>query len=440
MVALLLPIDYLEALLLNQGRVSYTSVIPMADIAVTLDGQLIETGKYSLNNFPVGDHTLIFSHPAYEERVYELSIDSGDIVKLDATLTPKPLTVIALIIDVLLFLLGIVLVPVSVVYVYRRWREKGRDIDMPKIIIPEFQPPKDIRSYLAGALIDEKVDMRDITSAIIDLAYRGHILIEEKDKGSNYKLTKRESGDALNPFEVELLDAVFGSKTIVETKNIGPTFVIKYPKLVKNVYQELVEKGYFTTDPNTTRNKYIGSGVGILSLAIIVFVGLLIAGLFIIGVPGPLTIALALFVLGISLLIASTHMPAKTKEGSMVLAHLLGFKMYMYTAERFRLQDLKPEDFERYLSYAVAFQVEKPWAEKVKDIYKGNPEWYVGSGNMYDAMFLTSITNSFSTAMVSKVYSYSSSSGSRGGGWSGGGGSFGGFSGGGGGGGSSGAF
>jgi uncharacterized membrane protein YgcG len=89
---------------------------------------------------------------------------------------------------------------------------------------------------------------------------------------------------------------------------------------------------------------------------------------------------------------------------------------------------------------AVAFQVEKPWAEKVKDIYKGNPEWYVGRGNMYDAMFLTSITNSFSTAMVSKVYSYSSSSGSRGGGWSGGGGSFGGFSGGGGGGGSSGAF
>ncbi len=426
--------------IIQPARLSYTNVLPMTGLNIALDGTAIETGKYRLNNFPVGDHTLVFSYPGYEDKTFNLEVESGAEITLDATLTPTPFMWLLIFIDIALFIVGIVLIPLSVIYVYKKWQSKGKDVDMPKTIIPEFVPPKDVPPYTAGSLIDETVDMRDVTATIIDLAYRGHLTIVEKKKGKNYELIKKETTDTRNAFEEELFSALFGGKESVETEDLGPTFASKYPKLVKTIYDELVEKGYYTDSPDKVRQKYAGMGIGLVVLSFALGIGLLMFGLMFLGVPGPLTLAVALFTLGVAYTVASKHMPAKTSSGSKVLAHLLGFKMFMYTAERFRLKDLKPEDFEKYLSYAVAFKVEESWAEKFKDIYKGNPEWYQGSSTMYDTFLITSLTNSFSTAMTTKVYSYVASGGSSGGGWSGGGGSFGGFSGGGGGGGSSGAF
>jgi len=132
-------------------------------------------------------------------------------------------------------------------------------------------------------------------------------------------------------------------------------------------------------------------------------------------------------------------MPAKTEVGSQVLAKVLGFKMYLHTAERYRLQNLGPDEFEKYLSYAIVFGIEDEWAKKFEGLYEKAPEWFEGSNmnGIYNAYFISSLARSFTTTTVSSFNLPQSASGS---GWSGGGGSFGGFSGGGGGGGSSGGW
>ena len=139
-------------------------------------------------------------------------------------------------------------------------------------------------------------------------------------------------------------------------------------------------------------------------------------------------------------MIVANHMPAKSEHGLRTYEKIQGFRMYMYTAERFRVQDLTPETFEKYLSYAICFQIETKWAERFKDIYKTAPEWFETENmNTFSTIYFINSLNTFHTvAATSLTTSYSSSSSGGGSGWSGGGGFSGGFSGGGGGGGGSG--
>jgi uncharacterized membrane protein YgcG len=144
-------------------------------------------------------------------------------------------------------------------------------------------------------------------------------------------------------------------------------------------------------------------------------------------------------------MIISPFMPARTTHGSKVYEQLLGFRMYMDVAERFRVQDLTPETFEKYLSYAMIFEIEKKWGERFKDICKASPEWFESSSDTWTTLYMINSLNAFQTTTASALSSVPQANGSStsgrgfgGGGWSGGGGFSGGFSGGGGGGGSTG--
>ncbi|WP_116653058.1 DUF2207 domain-containing protein [Pelagibacterium sediminicola] len=138
-------------------------------------------------------------------------------------------------------------------------------------------------------------------------------------------------------------------------------------------------------------------------------------------------------------------MRAPTVHGRKVMDEIDGFKMYLETAEKERLnfQD-EPEmtvtRFERILPYAMALGVEKPWSERfqadlarnaVKDARTGYaPHWYRGS-SFSPATFsksMAGIATGLSSAMIAAQPAKASSSGFSGGGG-------GGFSGGGGGGG-----
>ena len=59
------------------------------------------------------------------------------------------------------------------------WWYKGRDPDPGRSVAPMYEPPPGMSPAEAGALIDDKIHPRDITSTIVDLAVRGYIKIEE---------------------------------------------------------------------------------------------------------------------------------------------------------------------------------------------------------------------------------------------------------------------
>ena len=125
---------------------------------------------------------------------------------------------------------------------------------------------------------------------------------------------------------------------------------------------------------------------------------------------------------------------APTLLGRKVLDKIEGFKMYLSTAEKDRLNYLTPvektpELFEKYLPFAFALNVEQKWSEQFSDVlakaaieHNYSPAWYSGAGwNSFDTSgFTSSFSSSFSGAISSSASAPGSSSGS--GGSSGGGG------------------
>ena len=122
--------------------------------------------------------------------------------------------------------------------------------------------------------------------------------------------------------------------------------------------------------------------------------------------------------------------PRLSREGQIFKEEWLGFKLYLETAEKYRLQNLTPETFERYLPYAIIFGAEKKWGRAFSGIAIEPPRWYGGTSGVNGAMgagfsaasFTSSFGASFSSAFSSAGGGASSGGGSAGGGGGGGGG------------------
>lgn len=427
----------------EHGTLNFSQTFPFKSPDITVDDTVLSSVSGPLKGLPTGSYEIEFSLSGYEPQTLEVDVRDGEVVEYTYSLSPKPLTVIIIAISLLLNCVGLVLVPFGVFWVYRSWSQKGRDEHMPKTIIPIYQPPAGARPYLLGSIKDERVDREDITSSIIDLAFRGYIKIKELKKGSNYLLTKTDkSKEDLDDIESYLMDSIFGNGKEKETKNLKNKFYTKYQLLVKKVARKMVSDGLFKRLPETVRGEYYAWGIFFLSVGTILTVFSIVLFLEWIGFFGPIALGLAMVSTGIAYLFAAPHMPAKTAKGSKLFAETLGFKMYMDFTERYRVQNLEPEEFEKYLSYAVAFGIEKQWAKKFADIYKGQPDWYESDRiDAWDVYLISSFTRDFATNLNSVVYTpVQTNSGATGSGWSGGGSFGGGFSGGGGGGGFSGGF
>jgi uncharacterized membrane protein len=146
-------------------------------------------------------------------------------------------------------------------------------------------------------------------------------------------------------------------------------------------------------------------------------------------------------------------MPAPTNEGRKLMDQIDGFKMYVETAEKDRLNliDEPPMTvtrFESVLPFAIALGIEKPWShyfesELARNAVSGvsgshgySPAWYSGSdfSSRSFSSGLSAMAAGMSAAMIAAQPASSSSSGFSSGGGGGGGGSGGGGGGGGGGG------
>ncbi|MFO0704995.1 MAG: DUF2207 domain-containing protein [Candidatus Andersenbacteria bacterium] len=325
------------------------------------------------------------------------------------------------------------LMPVWVaIILYFRWRKTGRDPKGRGTIIAEYDPPEDLTPGVVGTLFDEEADLKDLSATIIDLAVRGYLVIQELGQSKylkNYKFILKKSNyssdSTLLPYEKQLLDKLFDGKE----ENTLDTLRYKFYQYVKPIqdkmYEEVMRREYFDESPDKRRAKYSG-WAGILS--VIGFFGFFWYGL---GVP--------IFITGIVVGIFGRAAPRRTQKGVLANEHAKGFKLYLYTAERYVVKKMTPETFERFLPYAMVFGVERQWAQKFVRIYDQQPDWYRGvtPGQTFTAFALTDALRGLSTATTSTLVSRPGSSGHGGGFSSGSSGFSGGFSGGGGGGGGS---
>ncbi len=292
------------------------------------------------------------------------------------------------------------------IYIPVKWWLSGRDprsqdvrvwYDAPKAKDRPLTPAE------TGSLIDETVDMKDIFGTLIQLAQKGFFQIVEDKKGEFTFVKKKEwKGEkALMHFEKELLNGLFKSSDECRIK--GKDVSSEMQTVTESLYKQMVADGFFKTDPQATRNKYFAlGGVALFT--------------------GNIFLALVAFIF-------AKFMPSKTEVGAQQASIGKSLKTFLTSQERqLAFQADKQVMFEKLLPYAVAFGVEKIWANRFKDFALTQPEWYVGQNHStFNAMYFSSrLHSSVSTFSYSATPTRSSSgfsSGfSSGGGFSGGGG------------------
>lgn len=324
------------------------------------------------------------------------------------------------------------------------WWTTGRDPRL-RPIAAQYEPPDQLTPSEVGTLVDNSADMKDITAAIVDLAVRGFIVIQEhsqdhmmglwKDKDYSFILKKdRAEWTALKPHEQALLDGIFDTGTPGETVSMSSLhnqFYKSLPAIKNSIFGCLMSRGYYLHRPDTVRSAYIGAGL---------VVGFL-------GVWGGAAIGRNLGMAGAPFIIASIlsaavicgfgwFMPAKTMAGTRALEGVLGFEDFLghVESDRFNRMIKTPEMFEKFLPFAMALGVEKNWSNAFQNIYNQPPGWYQGGGygpQFYPYMFVNNLNAMSSQAGTVFASAPRSSGGS---GFGGGGSSGGGFGGGGGGG------
>lgn len=333
----------------------------------------------------------------------------------------------------------------SLVFMINRWYKTGRDPRVRDAVTVMYDPPqiegRPLTPAEVGALVDEKVDPRDITSSIIGLAVKGYIRIEEIKRdglifdSTDYRLAKAKEADAdLSAFELLLMERIFAGMPDILVSDMKNKFYKNLESLKDTLYSGLVSKKYFLKNPEQVRRFYMFAGV--VAAVLVVFMGIALQTVFN-SYSGSDRSFLAGILTGLSVLAFAKAMPAKTKAGASAHMDILGFQEFLSRAEKDRLERMGDKDlFSRFLPYAIALDVVDNWARAFKDIYQEQPDWYVSPGGIrvFNPYVFSSSINSMTSSVGSAVFSAPRGSGPGGrGGFGGGGFSGGGFGGGGGG-------
>lgn len=325
---------------------------------------------------------------------------------------------------------------VTFLVLFHLWRSRGRDPRGRDAIPVAYQAPEGMTPAELGTVVDEKVDMEDITSSILDLAVRGFLEIEELDatkflffSDRDYALIRKREPDAsLRPHERLLLSHLFGSGSRVTISSLKEEFYEHLPEIRTSLYKQLSgPRGYFPVSPDRVRKGYAIAGAVLLGLGVLLFAFLSQT------IPG-----VAFFASGAIILLFSRVMPRRTRRGRKAYEEILGFKEFVKKVDADRLERMgggSVDQFEAVLPYAIVLGVADAWADAFAGIYTQPPSWYhsprYGHG-FAPRLFVGDLGRSLGT-MGQTMRSSPQSSGSGGSSFGGGGFSGGGFGGGGGG-------
>jgi len=400
------------------------------------------------------------------------------------------------------YILGIIILFLSIVGAFLYWYFTEKHNKGKGTIIVEYEPPSNLPPALGEVIVKERITKKTFPATLIDLAVRGYIKIEEEKNSSffyktqnflhsfhnkarviriiffflfllasvffvfkieeimsvsfffllfvffilfklenhrDYIITQiKECDENVRKYEKEFLSIIFSSGgKVFSTKEMRFSTLKKtemyklFKKYEKTFYKEVEGLGLHT---HSIHKEKMWKDFFI----ILVFTSIGVS--FSLSLGGHLYFFFGALLFSFLLLLYMIKFEVKlTDEGHSEREKWLGFKEFLYRVERYRLQDLTPETFEKYLPYAMVFGIEKKWAKRFEGIIIQTPSWYTShssygfhkttvlgsSGGFSITGFSTSLSSSFTS-------SFSTSSGSSGA--SGGGGSAGGGGGGGGGG------
>ncbi|MCL5736301.1 MAG: DUF2207 domain-containing protein [Actinobacteria bacterium] len=273
---------------------------------------------------------------------------------------------------------GFILPIIAFLVMLLLWRRRGRDD--PSAVYAKYvsEPPSDLSPGLVGALIDEKVDTKEVIATIVDLARRGYLDITDTKKRG--VLAKQESTftrlkplDDLKGFEKEVAESVFDGNhpDQVTTAQLKNHFYTHVDPICEMVYKETTQAGLFHGNPKKVRARWVGYG-----FLVAVVLGALTAIMGLTHVPGWGWFLLGSIVAVIIVWAFAPRMPQRTVKGAQEQRKWEAFRNYLQDLTRFQDMGVAQEAFEKYLPYAIAFGVEKRWVRRFEGLSVPPPVWY----------------------------------------------------------------
>lgn len=318
-------------------------------------------------------------------------------------------------------------------YIWKRW---GKDDKV--TVQTEFYPPENISPGVSGYIIDGKLNRRDLTALIPYWGAGGFLKINELEKTFLLGLVKSKDYEFIKlkelpygslQFEKTLFSGIFKTGDTVKLSDLKNVLYTTMNSAKSQLEAEIDRDNYYVKYSRGMGCVFPFLGAVVLFLSVFVLVPDWEANKW----PG-----LSLLASGVILIVFGAFMPKKTQKGNLLYQKLLGFKEFIKSVEKDRLQEFLKQDenyFDKVLPYAIVFDMADKWKDKLKGLDVPPPNWYSGNyagSNFNTLMFMNSLDHSMN-AMTNSFYSSPHSSGSSGGSFSGGGGfSGGGFGGGGG--------
>ena len=327
-------------------------------------------------------------------------------------------------------------IPLLVFFLMHRiWSRVGKD-PARRPVAAKYEPPAGMTPFEAGVLVDNRPDMRDVTSTLVDLAVRGWLEIEQVEEDKLFGLVKDTdyvfelqrplaAAGELKAYERRLLEAMFGggSDMRVRSSELENSFYKDLPGIKSALFDQLVGDGYYRSRPDRVQGAWIGGGLA--GAGVLAVLGFVLASNW--GMS-QLTVIVAAVLSAVIVIGFGLVMPARTVKGARAQEEVLGFEEFLERVEsdRFKRMITGPEMFEKFLPYAMALGVEKQWAAAFADILREPPNWYHGAGHatFRPGMFvsdLSGMSNATASAMTTAPRSTGGSGMSGGGGFSGGG-------------------
>lgn len=243
-----------------------------------------------------------------------------------------------------------------------------------------FAPPRGLTPGLVGTVVDGRVESRDLTATLVDLAVRGHLKItaipaDGAPHPARRKFARRPQpteapkvdwelqrattppADALADAEARLVTGLFRGKARVRMSGLDEAALQAMREVQVELYREVVNRRWYPRHPQQK-----ATGPGCLWIGIGLGLGLL----FLVARPTWVGLVAGLLILAAFVLLprALRGRTPRTAEGTAVRIQSLGFKKYLETAEadQFRFEEAAGI-FSRYLPYAMVFGVAHHWAK-----------------------------------------------------------------------------
>lgn len=293
------------------------------------------------------------------------------------------------------------------------WWKKEKQPYLHGPIVAEYAPPEDLRPLEMAGLLNQDIKLRDISITVFDLATRGYIEVKEAEDEfgkKDYKLLSVKdfrNEPSLRKFEKNILNFIFffGKRKEVSVSFLKTDFHKFISLIHADISEALVQKRFFIKRIDQVKKRIAGIGFLFLLFGLVNFAvalkytmeeGRVLGKLFyyrsfslylynyqdisLISEDNlPIFACLAgisSVIVGIATIIFAHSFSKRTLKGARVCRKVLGFKQYLETAEKHRLEFAGEEGrFERFLPYAMMFGIINKWADTFEGLYRKIPSW-----------------------------------------------------------------